>query len=71
MSPKNTENESDIIVINHGSIFTFNPVTKEAEDHLAENVSEEATWYAGGLVVEARYARDLADALQGEGFSLA
>jgi hypothetical protein len=63
--------EPDFRIENHGSIFLFDPQNTSAEDHLRENVSQEALWFGGALVVEPRYARDLAAALQREGFQLA
>jgi hypothetical protein len=63
--------EPDFRIQNHGSIFLFDPQNIGAEDHLRENVSKEALWFGGALVVEPRYARDLVAALQHEGFQLA
>jgi hypothetical protein len=63
--------EPDFRIENHGSIFLFDPQNTGAENHLRENVSQEALWFGGALAVEPRYARDLATALQREGFQLA
>jgi len=63
--------EPDFRIETHGgSIFLFDPQNTAAEEHLRENVSEEALWFCGALVVEPRYARDLADTLQVEGFKI-
>jgi hypothetical protein len=63
--------KTDFKIENHGSIFLFDPQNTQAESHLRENVNEEALWFAGALVVEPRYASDLAGALQAEGFEIA
>jgi len=60
--------EADIIIQNQGSIFLFRPLTRAAEEHLIGNVQDDAQWFGGALVVEHRYARDLAAALTEEGF---
>ena len=64
-------NKSDFRIENHGSIFLFDPQNAQSEDHLRGNVSEEAQWFGGALVVEPRYAADLAEALQAEGSQIA
>ena len=64
-------NEADFRIENYGSIFLFDPQNTTAEEHLRENVSEEAQWFCGALVVEPRYAAGLAQALQTEGFQIA
>ncbi len=61
---------SDFVFTNHGSLFLCAPQNDAARVHLEENVSEEAQWWAGALVVEPRYAADLAVNLQEEGFSV-
>ena len=63
--------QPDVRIENHGSIFLFDPQNTAAENHLRENVSEEALWFGGALVVEPRYVGNLATALQAEGFQLA
>ena len=64
-------NEPDFRIENHGSIFLFDPQNARGENHLRDNVNEEAQWFGGALVVEPRYAADLAEALQAEGFQIA
>ena len=63
-------NEADFRIENHGSIFLFDPQNTSAENHLRDNVSEEAQWFGGALVVEPRYVIDLAIALEAEGFRI-
>jgi RNA polymerase subunit RPABC4/transcription elongation factor Spt4 len=59
---------TDFTFENHGSIWIVQPHNSEAREHLAENVSDEAIWFAGGLAVEPRYVEDLAEGLQENGF---
>ncbi len=58
---------SDVCIENHGSLFVFRPMTPAARAWIEENVSEESMWWAGGLVVESRYARDLAAGMLADG----
>jgi hypothetical protein len=62
--------EPDFRIQNYGSIFLFDPQNEAAEGHLRENVSDEALWFGGALVVEPRYAADLVVALQTDGFEI-
>lgn len=62
--------DADFTIQNEGSIYLFRPLTPAAAAHIEENVSEEAQWFGGALVVEHRYAGDLAAQLQEEGFTL-
>jgi hypothetical protein len=64
-------NTPDFRIENHGSIFLFDPQNAQSQNHLRNNVSEEALWFGGALVVEPRYAADLAEALHAEGFQVA
>lgn len=50
----------DIEINNEGTIFLFRPLTQVAKDWIEENVQEDAQWFGGVLVVEHRYASDLA-----------
>jgi hypothetical protein len=79
MTEKNTTQASaaadkiaqpDILVQGGGTVYLFRPLNAAAVEHLEENTSEEAQWFGGALVVEHRYAGDLAEALQEEGFSV-
>jgi hypothetical protein len=47
---------SDVNVMNHGSLFLFQPRSDEAKSWLDENVSTESQWFGEALVVEPRYA---------------
>lgn len=51
-----------------GSVWLVRPLTEGGMEHLLENVEADAQWFAGALAVEHRYARDLARALEGNGY---
>jgi len=61
---------SDVIVENHGTIFLFEPTSQAAKEWIAENVSDDAQYFAGKLAVEHRYASDLADGMRRDGLTL-
>lgn len=52
----------DVHVVNHGSIFTFEPRTRVAREWIADHVSD-PVWFSGTIAVEHRFARDLADGM--------
>lgn len=54
-------------VENHGSICIVQPEDDSEREWLEENVSEEAMWWGGGLVVEPRYVEGLMAGFYGEG----
>ena len=58
---------ADVTVQNEGSIFLFNLNTEAAREWVSEHVSEDATFWAGSLVVEHRYAANLAAGMQADG----
>jgi hypothetical protein len=61
----------DVVVENHGDVFLFHPLTANAERWMEENVSSEgyhANWPI--LVVEHRYAFDLAQGMQQAGLAV-
>jgi hypothetical protein len=49
----------DVIVENHGSLFLFHLLTEAAESFL-DHVDSEAQTFGNALVVEPRYAADIA-----------
>ena len=50
----------DALVRNEGTIFLFSPLTSAAKQWIDENVRPNAQWFGNALVVEHRYAADLA-----------
>lgn len=63
--------EADVTVVNDGTLFLFTPQTDAAREWLQENVQEDAMWFGGALVVEMRYAADLAMGLGSAGLKVA
>jgi hypothetical protein len=61
--------DADFQIQNEGTIYLFRPLTAAAAAHLEENVQEDAQWFGAALVVEHRYAGDLAAQLSEEGFT--
>ena len=61
---------ADVEVRNEGTIFLFRPLTEAAREWLAENVDEEAMYYGEFLVVEHRYADDLAQGMIDDGLEV-
>lgn len=56
----------DFHVVNHGSIFTFTPLTPAAQDWWDENVDDPS----GLGAVEPRYAVPLLEGICDEGFTV-
>ena len=54
---------------NHGSIWVCTPMTGEAKWHLNIYVQSNAQTWGKGVVVEPRYVEQLAQTLNGNGFS--
>jgi len=61
----------DIVVRCEGAIFLFEPLTVAAKQWIDENVQADARWFGNALVVEHRYAADLAAAMREHGLLLA
>jgi hypothetical protein len=59
----------DIHIQSEGSIILFHPLTQAAVDWIAENVQGDAQWFGTALVVEHRYARDLAAGMMEAGLA--
>jgi len=62
--------DPDVLVRNKGSIFLFQPLTLKANIWIAEHVKSDALWFGDALVVEHRYAGDLARAMHDDGLVL-
>ena len=61
----------DISIENHGTIFLFRLNTQAATDWVEEHVQSDAQFFGDALVVEHRYARDLATAAVADGLAVA
>jgi hypothetical protein len=59
----------DFVIISHGTIWTFNPLTVAAEDWWQDHV-QNGPQFGGSYAVEHRYARDIVNGLQQEGFRI-
>lgn len=57
----------DVLVENHFSLILLRLLTPAANQWVENNVSEDAQFFGGALVVEPRYANDLIDGLIGDG----
>jgi hypothetical protein len=53
-------NPTDITIQNEGSLYLFELHSEIARAWVADHVVGETTWVGGALVVERRYARDIA-----------
>jgi hypothetical protein len=65
-----TPSEPDVLVENHFSLFLFRLLSPEAKQWVDENVSDDAQFFGGALVVEPRYARDLLDGIVAAGLAV-
>jgi hypothetical protein len=61
----------DVLVRNEGTIFLFTPLTPAATNWICVNVQPNAQWFGNALVVEHRYAADLAAGMREDGLILA
>lgn len=59
--------EIDISIENHGSIFLFRINSPAAHAWVSENVQDDAQFFGDALVVEHRYAADLAAGMREDG----
>jgi hypothetical protein len=60
----------DFIIENHGTIFLFRPRTHKLLRELEARVQAGAQWIGNALVVEHRFALNLARGLQSEGYTV-
>lgn len=59
----------DVSVENHGTIFLFVPHSQAAKEWIESHISE-PSYFGMGLVVETRYATELAEGMIGDGLIL-
>jgi len=62
---------ADISIENHGTIFLFRLNTQAATEWVEEHVQSDAQFFGDALVVEHRYAKDLATAAVADGLAVA
>ena len=61
----------DVLVHNEGTVFLFHPLSAQATTWMDEHVQPDALWLGSALVVEYRYALDLAKGMKDSGLLLA
>jgi len=61
---------TDVLVTNHGSIFTFLPLSDAAEEWVAEQLPDDTPMLGNEYCVEHRYARDIADGMISDGLEV-
>jgi hypothetical protein len=66
--PQRAEGPDYTVIFDGSSLWLFRPMNQGADEHLQENVSAEAQWWAGALVVEHRYAGGLIERLTEAGY---
>jgi hypothetical protein len=54
---------TDFRFTDHGSICILTPVSPSAIDWVNDHISDERPEYAGGIVIEPRYASDIIDGI--------
>lgn len=67
----NEQRQSDFLVVPHGSVWTFEPLTDAAKDFTATDLEVQGWQWLGHVFgVDHRLANDLAMALEEKGFVL-
>ena len=61
---------ADVLVSPQGSIVLFDLVSPAAAEWVEVHVESDAQWFGGALVVEQRYAGDLAFGLHHDGLAV-
>jgi hypothetical protein len=61
----------DFSVSNHGSIFLLQPLTFEARAWIEEHVDPGSQEWAGAVVIEHRFIRDLVEGIFADGYTVA
>jgi len=57
----------DVLVYLDSSLSIVKPQTDGARDWISEHISEDAQWFAGGVVVEPRYLEDVVVGMREDG----
>jgi len=73
-SPSRSKSLPDFSFHNHGSICILNPLTPAAKDWFNEHLpvdNPETHFWAGGIVIEARYVPDIISGIQSDGLLVA
>lgn len=57
----------DVVVTPHGTLVLFDLLTRAAERWVEDKVQWDAQWFGSSLVVEHRFAADLAQGMSDDG----
>jgi len=60
----------DVTIDWNGSVFLFTPRSSRVREWMTENADSEQQWWRGALVVEWRYARDVASIMRESGLAV-
>ena len=60
----------DVRVQNEGTLYLFHLLTDTAQEWVDENVQNDAQFFAGSIVVEHRFARELANGMLAAGLEV-
>lgn len=71
MSDTQTAQDVDFKFANHGSVTVLTPISEAAKAWIDENIDPDAQKWAGGVVIEPRYADAVLNGISGDGFSIA
>lgn len=67
---KQHEITPDVSIENCGTLFLFRAETERGKEWINLHIPSDATYWAGQLVVEHRYAYDLAEGMANDGLAL-
>jgi hypothetical protein len=62
---------ADFTFVDGGSVCLLIPATREARRWLDDNIGEDAIYFGQGLAVERRFASQILDGIQADGFEVA
>ena len=58
---------SDFQLTDHGSIWLLNPVTKAAQEWVADNIPDDAQRHGNAVAIEPRYVDNIVEGVSGAG----
>ena len=65
------QRSADFTFVDGGSVCLLIPATREARRWLDDNIGEDAIYFGQGLAVERRFAVQILDGIQADGFEVA
>jgi len=60
----------DARLVNHGSLYLFHPLTRNAKRWINSNVGDEAQFFGNALVIEPRYVSDIVCGMADDGITV-